>query len=451
MINSMPFGGDGEPDRGGTGEPGAPTGRYVVVLSDDVQGDWSATNDVFRSVAGASNIASTNDFPDGALDVEQAASADAAVFAELGVGVIAADPERMGSIIAAAGEDSRVLAVEPEQTMHALAQPRSLPAEYLQGFRDAAVNLYEHVNGGAPQTPAPGAAAGPGAEFADTPEFTWGLQATEVARSQQSGSGVPITVLDTGFDLEHPDFKNRSVTARSFVSGQQPQDGHGHGTHCTGTAAGPEQPPNPPGSRRYGAAHAADIQIGKVLSDEGSGTDSNILAGINWAIATGSRVISMSLGANIREVSQRYEQVGRRALERGSLIVAAAGNNADRAQNDVGFVGVPANSRSVMAVGAVDDQLRIANFSARTYPVQGGQVDIAAPGVAVYSSWIMDQRYNTISGTSMATPHVAGIAAMWSQHSGATGTSLWALLMRTARRLELPSLDAGAGLVQAPR
>ncbi|WP_344125845.1 S8 family serine peptidase [Saccharopolyspora halophila] len=421
--------------------PSAPTGRYVVVLSDQVQGDRTASDDVLRSVAGSSNIASTNDFSEGALDLGQTASADATMFAELGVGVISADPERVASIIAAAGEDSRVLAVEPERTMHALASPQSLSAEYLRGFRDAAVNLHEHVNGAATRAP----------EFVDTPELTWGLQATGVAQSQQSGSGVPITVLDTGFDLRHPDFGNRQVNARSFIPGETAQDGNGHGTHCTGTSAGPADPPAPPGSRRYGAAHAADIQIGKVLSDQGSGTDSNILAGINWAIASGSRVISMSLGANIREVSQRYEQVGRRALERGSLIVAAAGNNADRANGNPGFVGIPANSRSIMAVGAVDNQLRIANFSARSNPVQGGQVDIAAPGVDIYSSWPMDQRYNTISGTSMATPHVAGIAALWSQQSGATGTSLWALLMRTAQRLELPSLDAGAGLAQAPR
>lgn len=420
--------------------PSAPTGRYVVVLSDDVQGDRAASDDVLRSIAGASNIASTNDFSDGALDLTQTASADATMFAELGVGVISADPERVASIVAAAGSDSRVLAIEPEQTMHALGSAAS--AQYLQGFRDAAANLHEWASGN-------GAARAP--QFTDTPEFTWGLQATAVDRSQQDGSGVPITVLDTGVDLQHPDFANRRIDARSFVSGEPAQDGNGHGTHCTGTSAGPAAPPAPPGSRRYGAAHAADIRIGKVLSDQGSGSDSNILAGINWAIASGSRVISMSLGANIREISQRYEQVGRRALERGSLIVAAAGNNADRANGNPGFVGVPANSPSIMAVGAVDNQLRIADFSARSNPVQGGQVDIAAPGVDIYSSWPMDQRYNTISGTSMATPHVAGIAAMWSQQSGATGTSLWALLMRTAQRLELPSLDAGAGLVRAPR
>lgn len=456
MTSSTPFGGNGDlgwEQTGDIDELSAPTGRYVVVLSDEVQGDASATADALRSVAGASNVASTNDFSEGALDVDQAASADAAVFAELGVGVISADPERAGSIIAAAEEDSRVLAVEPEQIMHALTQPQpqALPPEYLKGFRDAAEDLYEHVNGGATYTLVPPqTAAEPLAQFVDTPEFTWGLQATKVTQSQQSGKSVPIAVLDTGFDLQHPDFKNRSLSAQSFVSGQTAQDGHGHGTHCTGTTSGPQRPPNPPGSHRYGTAHESNIRIGKVLSNQGSGTDTNILAGINWAIATGARVISMSLGANIRQVSQRYEQVGRRALARGSLIVAAAGNHANRAQNNFGFVVVPANSPSIMAVGAIDNQQRIANFSARSNPVRGGQVDIAGPGVAVYSSWPMTQRYHTINGTSMATPHVAGIAAMWSQRSGATGASLWSLLVRNAQRLALPSTDVGAGLVQAP-
>ncbi|MEU8034273.1 S8 family serine peptidase, partial [Streptomyces sp. NPDC049099] len=84
-------------------------------------------------------------------------------------------------------------------------------------------------------------------------------------------------------------------------------------------------------------------------------------------------------------------------------------------------------------------------------PVAGGQVDIVGPGVNVYSSWKMPDRYKTISGTSMATPHVAGCAALWAQATGMGGAALYALLIRSARRLPISSVDVGAGLVQAPQ
>jgi subtilisin family serine protease len=114
-------------------------------------------------------------------------------------------------------------------------------------------------------------------------------------------------------------------------------------------------------------------------------------------------------------------------------------------------VGVPANSPSIMAVAAVDSRLKIADFSARSkFLSRGGAVDIAGPGVAVYSSWPMPKRYHTISGTSMATPHVAGLAALWSQETGQTGTALWATLVREARRIDVRTVDVGAGLAQAP-
>jgi subtilisin len=454
MTSSTPFGDNEGFGLGLGGEPeelGAPTGRYIVTLSEEAHGDPSAAAAALRSVAGATNIASTRDFEANALDVDQAAAADATVFEELGISVVTADPERAGSMIAAVDEDPRVLAVRPEQIMHALTPQEVLQRDYLEGFRDAAESLFEHANGGAQRLAEAQRVIEPLAQFTDTSMLTWGLQATGVSRSPHSGHGAPVAVLDTGLDLQHPDFQGRTINGQSFVSGQTVQDGHGHGTHCTGTGCGPERPPTPPGSRRYGVAYGSNIMIGKVLSDQGSGPEAGIIAGMDWAVANRARVISMSLGAPIHQVLPHYEMAGRRALDKGSLIVAAAGNNADRANGNFGFVEPPANSKSIMAVGAVDSQLRIANFSARSSAFAGGQVDLVAPGVQVYSTWLMPRRYHTINGTSMATPHVAGIAALWSQRTGATSEQLWALLVRNAQRLPLLSVDVGAGLVQAPQ
>ncbi|HEV7452831.1 MAG TPA: S8 family serine peptidase [Pseudonocardiaceae bacterium] len=435
---------------GAMSEHSEPTGRYVVVFADNVLGDESASTAALQSIAGVSNVLSARDFRDGGINIEEARDADATLFPTIGVAVVAGDPDRLASLTAAVGGDDRIEAVEPERILHALSQPGMLAADYLRGYRDAAVELYQHANGGSNGA---GTAVDVAAQFVDTPAFTWGLQATKVATSGRTGQGVGVAILDTGFDLRHPDFVGRRITSKSFVPKQAPQDGHGHGTHCTGASSGPQRPPG--GSRRYGIAFNDNIFIGKVLSDQGSGADGGILAGIEWALTNRCRVISMSLGADIHQVNPVYEKVGQRALAGGCLIIAAAGNNARRSQGNFGFVGVPANSQSIMAVGAVDAQLSIANFSVRSNPVTGGQVDIVGPGVAVYSSWSTTSsspgRYNTISGTSMATPHVAGIAALHSEATGATGSALWGQLVRTAQQLPLPSVDVGAGLVQAPQ
>ena len=397
----------------GEGKPQT-TGRSVVVFSDDVRGDRDAIAAALQSLRGVTDVSGAADYLAGA-DLDAAQDGQAITFDTLGIAVVALDPETLtASVASAPGDGGAIVAVEPERIMHAIG------------------------------VDVPGDAA----QFADDDDFTWGLRATETDSSSATGRGVRVAVLDTGLDLDHPDFAGRSIMSQSFIAGvPSANDGHGHGTHCIGTSCGPADPPQ---GRRYGIASEAEIFAGKVLSDQGSGADAQILAGIEWAITNGCHIISMSLGADVEQVSPAYEAVGRRALAAGTLIVAAAGNNAARQLRDPGFVGVPANSPSIMAVAAVDANLQIADFSAAANPVEGGEINIAGPGVAVFSAWPLPQRNNTISGTSMATPHVAGIAALLSQATGATAQALWDALVEGARKLDLPQTDAGAGLVQAP-
>ena len=162
----------------------------------------------------------------------------------------------------------------------------------------------------------------------------------------------------------------------------------------------------------------------------------------------------MSLGSPVSPGQQPdpiFEQVAKRALAAGTLIVAAAGNDSRR-PGDIEPVGHPANCPSVLAVGALDQQFAVGFFSNGGTNPQGGGVDVAAPGVDVRSSWPAPKLYNTISGTSMATPHVAGIAALLAEaNPSARGNALWALLTQHAKRLNLPARDIGSGLVQAPQ
>jgi len=423
------------------------TGRYIVTFREGASEQAIAAL-VNSAGVRESNLLRSADFAQSGIDMDQIPDEGGAVLANLGMAVVSVAPNAAGALAMEAGEESAILAVEPEGIMYALSELKGVSLDYLRGFRDCAQSLYSSAS-----TVPPGAgevtdlieAAG----FVNSPTHTWGLIATKAAVSRFAGQGINVAVLDTGLFLAHPDFVGRSIVSRSFIPGVvSANDGHGHGTHCTGTACGTLRAALGP---RYGIAHKANIFIGKVLSDQGSGGDGGILAAIDWAVANRCQVISMSLGANVPTSTTFYETAGQRALNAGSLIVAAAGNNANRPTGNFGFVGRPANSRTFLSVGALDGNLRMGYFSARdTARASGTAVDIAAPGVSVYSSWPMPSRYRTIDGTSMATPHVAGIAALWAQASGARCAALWQQLITSARSLSLPIVDVGRGLVQAP-
>ncbi|MEX2621368.1 MAG: S8 family serine peptidase [Egibacteraceae bacterium] len=425
--------------------PGELTGAYLVLLDADAVGEGvrALENGTGLSMASASDLA------DAAAGRHALDEADAIVFAELGCAVVQPAPDQVEGLRTASRSAPAILAMEPERVVHAIEQHPHSPVtlDYLRGYRDGIAHLVDGLGVGA--APA-GAAAADGAPWPDESEATWGLQAVHAVESCLSGTGVRVAVLDTGFDAA-PDYADRVVQMESFVDGESAQDEHGHGTHCIGSACGSLRTQVLP---RYGVAHGAEIYAGKVLSNRGGGADRGILAGMDWALRTRCRVVSMSLGAPTepeQAFSQVYEAVARRSLRAGTVIVAAAGNDSRRESGTVRPVSHPANCPSIMAVGAVDRNLAVAPFSNSGVNPNGGQVDVAAPGVDVHSS-IPGASYDRWNGTSMATPHVAGVLALLAESDpDATGAELAARVTTTARRLPLASADVGAGLVQAPR
>ena len=404
------------------GDDSLQTGRYIVTYK---EGAGEVAGEGLRS-AGL-RTADARDFSDQAFEISDVGDADALVLPEIGVAVVTGPGiESAGlGVREEAASDSPIEAVEPEYFVFAEQEP----AEYLRGFlraTEAIIGDIGHENG------------------LDTEEdeidaqvlgATWGLVACRVPQSTRSGAGVRVAVLDTGMDLGHPDFVGRQIVSSSFV-GQPVQDLHSHGTHCIGTSCGPKAPAG--STPRYGVAFGAPIFVGKVLSNSGSGSSGSVLAGINWAIANRCVVISMSLGSS-SPVQAAYTAAGQAALNRGCLIIAAAGNVQGAP------TGAPANSPTIFAVASLDRNLAPSSFSSQ------GKIQIAAPGRDVFSSVPRPTRHGIKSGTSMATPHVAGCAALWAQTNvNLRGQALWNRLQQSARPLPYPATRVGRGLVQAP-
>ncbi|HET6253358.1 MAG TPA: S8 family serine peptidase [Puia sp.] len=275
---------------------------------------------------------------------------------------------------------------------------------------------------------------------------TWGVQAVNVPDSTYTGKGVKVAVLDTGFDFTHPDFAGRTMHRKSFVGARQAIDKEGHGTHTAAVVGGGKKTK---GGARYGVAPGARLYIGKIMDDNGEGSDMHALAGIEWALEKGCQVISMSLGASADEgggYSPVFEQVGQIAAARNCLLIAAAGNESERELGLVAAVNHPANCPSIMAVGGLTATLEVAEYSCAGTGEGVGQVDIAAPGDNILSAK-PNGGYRRQSGTSMATAFVSGLAALlWEQYPKASAGEIWAKLVQQARRLALPASDVGAGL-----
>ena len=309
----------------------------------------------------------------------------------------------------------------------------------------------------------------------------WGVSAVGADTSPRTGAGVVVAVLDTGIDASHPAFTGVTLTQMDF-SGAGNGDKQGHGTHCAGTVFGREVD----GTRIGVAPGVSEALIGKVLGDDGSGDSDMIFRGIQWALDNHAQVISMSLGfdfpglvedlvdqgwpadlatsvaleayrANLRMFDALMAVArGREPFGGGCVLVAAAGNESRR-NIDPDYeiaASIPAAADGVVSVGALGESpggLQVAPFS-NTFP------QVSGPGVKVLSAKL-GGNLTTLSGTSMATPHVAGVAALWWEELAASSVPLSARatvakLLATATTAGLAvdgdPADRGLGIVQAP-
>lgn len=267
------------------------------------------------------------------------------------------------------------------------------------------------------------------------PEIPWGVKRVNASAVWPSatGKGVKVAIIDTGVDYTHPDLKenfaggyNAIIPSTSTIDAM---DDNGHGTHVAGTIA----------ARRnahgvVGVAPEAQIFAVKALEYDGTGKLSWIIAAIEWAVDNHMSIINMSLGGPYPADS--LAQAIKAAYRSGLTIVCAAGNTS-------GEVNYPAKYPESIAVSASDSSDTIASFSSR-----GPEIAFIAPGVDVYSTFPIAS-YASKSGTSMASPHVAGLSALAVSLGADTPEKVKGMLLKAAVKLDLQPIEQGAGLIDA--
>jgi subtilisin family serine protease len=300
-------------------------------------------------------------------------------------------------------------------------------------------------------------AIGQATPFPDVPNRSgndWGLDmvnAPEVWGRDYTGQGIVVAVVDSGVDYNHSDLDANIWTNTREIAGNgidddgngymddvrgwdfvdrdnNPMDLNGHGTHVAGTIAAENN-----GSGVTGVAYNARIMPVRVLNASGTGSTTSVAAGIRYAAYNGANAINLSLGGGY---SSEIEAAVRYAIERGSVVVMAAGNNG------LSQPGYPARHATQwgIAVGAVDSNNRMASFSNRAGTTMLDYV--VAPGVSVYSTYL-NNTYRFLNGTSMATPHVAGIAAlMLSANRNLTPAQVETILTATANSTRMNATTA---------
>ncbi|MGW8695479.1 S8 family peptidase [Streptomyces eurythermus] len=272
-----------------------------------------------------------------------------------------------------------------------------------------------------------------------------------------TGKGVKVAVLDTGVDTRHVDLKDQVIASRNFTTAADATDHFGHGTHVASIVAGTGAKS---GGKYKGVAPDAKLLNGKVLDDSGFGDDSGILAGMEWAAGQGADVVNLSLGGyDTPGIDPLEAEVNKLSAEKGVLFAIAAGNDGPQS------VGSPGSADAALTVGAVDDKDRLADFSSTGPRVGDGAIkpDVTAPGVditaAAAAGSVIDEEvgqkpegYLTISGTSMATPHVAGAAAILKQRHPDWGyAELKGALTGSTKGGKYTAFEQGSGRIQVDK
>lgn len=267
-----------------------------------------------------------------------------------------------------------------------------------------------------------------------------------------TGKGVTVAVLDSGVDAGHPDLAGRIAQSRSFIPGEEVADRHGHGTHVTSTVGGSGAASD---GKEKGVAPGATLAVGKVLDDGGSGSESEIIAGMEWAARdVDADIVSMSLGSTEPSdgTDPMAEAVNTLSRETGALFVIAAGNTGAPSS-----IGSPGAADAALTVGAVDSADQAAWFTSAgpRYGDNALKPDLSAPGVGILAARSRlaegSGDYTSMDGTSMATPHIAGVAALLAEeHPDWNGARLKDALMSTSRELDAPVHQLGSGRVSVP-
>ncbi len=466
LPTSLPF--DGFP-AGATGDserglhPALFTGRTLLRMPRTLRGELSRT---MKRTMGVSL-----EFADTSGDVAQILDATAAAQlpgTEIAVANLAPDQisllTRGHSLLAslASGPSPVVLAAN-ERWAYLAADVGGEIDAFLDGYEVATRNLLSSLKShrsGVATAPSPTTTAPPSVAITGS-RISGALEQIRVdPTSRQLGAGVRLCVIDTGIDKYHPDIVRsfgsgrRALVSKSFVDGESPHDHHGHGTHCAGLAIGPIETAL---GYRYGVASGADLYVAKVFNTHNRASESDVILALTWAQSMKCSVASMSLVFRVvsPENDQLFDEVVAGVTNEGLLVVAACGNDTDRRRGRRVGVYHPAACAPSVAVAAVDENGVPANFSNGGVQSGARNPDISAPGVEITSSVSGPRQYSAMSGTSMATPLVAGVAALHVGRSAAIGqplrgADLRRALLSTNSVLNFPVQDVGVGLVRAP-